>query len=165
MKKSHFYLISCLSVLLLFQNCGQEYASSSLYGGGYERLGREDCISDVVDCGPQVDFLQISIDTPNPLALASGLSFYLVAGRCNVGNYPEHYIRYEVKNSTGTIRIAQNLSEICDSGRYEFTLVLSGLTVNERHTLSVVIVGIDEEGNSFSNMQSGGSATVDLYRM
>ncbi len=163
MRKIHFYLISCLSLMLLFQNCGQEYATSNLYGES--SLFSTDCISDVVDCGPQVEFLQISIDTSNPLALASTVTDYIIAGRCNVGNYPEHYIRYELKNSVGENRGSQNLSEFCKSGRYEFSLRVSGLVINERNTLKVTIYGIDEEGNSFSNMQSGGSATIDLYRL
>ena len=164
MKKGHILIALSTGLLLLFQNCGQEYASTSLYGDSTNRSASDNCISDVVDCGPRVEFLQVSIDTPNPLALSSSLASYIVSGRCNVGNYPEHYIRFEAKNSTGSLKLFQNLTDACVLGRYEFPLVLSSLSANENHTLTVFIVGIDDQGNSYSNAQVGGTAIIDFYK-
>lgn len=164
MKRSHFYLFLALCPVLLFQNCGQEYNSSSLYGDGQKVLDNSDCLSNAADCGSQTELLLISIDTPNPLILPAAATSYVISGRCNIGNYPEHYIRYEVRSSTGTLVRSQDLMAVCLQGYFEFTLSLSGIVNNQSHSLRAFIVGIDEDSRSFSNLLAGGSSQVDFYK-
>ncbi len=164
MKRSHFYLFLALCPVLLFQNCGQEYNSSSLYGDGQKVLDSDDCISDVVDCGAQTELLLISIDTPNPLIIPAAATTYVISGRCNTGNYPEHYIRYEVRSSTGAMVRSADLMALCLQGRFEFTLSLAGIANNQNYTLKASIVGIGEDSRLFSNLLAGGSSQVDFYK-
>jgi hypothetical protein len=165
LKQNFIFIFLTLCLVILFQNCGQEYSPTVLYGlDGQASYNSRDCISDVVDCGPRVEFLQISIDTPNPLVLSSSRGSYLISGRCNVGNYPEHYLVIEVKNSSGTSRLNQRLGNICIQGKYEFLLPLTSFAVNENHNLVVYPEGIDEEGTTYNNTRAGGSAQIDFYR-
>ncbi len=162
-KRAHIYILLALSPALFFQNCGQDYNSTSLYGGGGGTiLDSEDCISDVVDCGARTEFLLLSVDSPDPLIVTT--ASYIISGRCNTGNYPEHYIRYEVRDSVGVLVAFGNNPGICMSGRYEFLLNMTGVDMSETHTLLAFVVGVDAESRSFSNNQSGGSDQIDFYR-
>lgn len=163
-KRAHIYILLALSPALFFQNCGQDYNTSTLYGGGGTILDSEDCISDVVDCGARTEFLLLSIDTPDPLVVPVATTTYTISGRCNTGNYEDHYIRYEVRNSVGTLVASADRPGICIQGRYEFNLALGVLAANESHTLLAYVVGVDAESRSFSNNQSGGSDQIDFYR-
>lgn len=159
-----YYVFLALCPVLLFQNCGSDTMSSSLYGSDQTTLDSVDCISNVVDCGSKPEFLLVSIDTPNPLILTTATTSYLVSGRCNTGNYNDHYITYEVRNSSGAVRSTQNLSRLCVMGRYQFNLALGALANNENHSLKVMIIGIDDKGQAFSNALAGGSAQIDFYK-
>jgi hypothetical protein len=160
-REKSVFLILALCLVLLFQNCGEDYAPVTLYG--QNSLNSADCISDVVDCGPRAEFLQVSIDNENPLVFPPAQP--LIAGRCNVGNYLEHYIAYEVKNSNGdTVLSKQRLGNICIKGKYEFSLALNTFRISETHTLVVTVEGIDENGTTVTNASFGGSAQIDFYR-
>lgn len=164
LKRAHIYILLALSPALFFQNCGQDYNTSSLYGDGQSILDSRDCISEVVDCGAKTEFLLLSIDTPDPLVVSTATTSYTVSGRCNTGNYEEHYIRYEVRNSVGTLVASADRSGICISGRYQFSLPLTALANNESHTLLAFVVGVDTDSRSYSNNQSGGSDQIDFYK-
>lgn len=127
-------------------------------------MDSSDCISTAVDCGGQTEMLLISIDTPNPLIIPAAAPSYVVSGRCNVGNYPEHYIRYELRTSTGTMVRTQDLTGLCIQGLFEFTMSLSGIGSNQSHNLKVYVIGVDDQGRPFSNMLAGGSSQIDFYK-
>ncbi len=165
LKIKHAYLLLALGPILFFQNCGSDYAASSLYAdNGTGTFNSQDCISAVVDCGPKSEFLLVSIDTQDPLVLSITDTFYVISGRCNTGNYPEHTITYEVRNAVGTRVLNQVMQGMCLSGRYQFNLPLGGLASNQNLSLLVTITGIDDEGRTFTSTQAGGSGRIDFFR-
>lgn len=165
LKIKHIYLLLALGPVLLFQNCGSDYEATSLYdSNGINTLYSQDCISAVVDCGPKSEFLLVSIDTQDPLILTNPGSFYVISGRCNTGNYPEHNITYEVRNAVGTRVLNQVMVGMCLMGRYQFNLPLGAIAANQSHSLIVSITGIDDQGRSFTSTQSGGSAQIDFFK-
>ena len=165
LKLKHAYLLLALGPILFFQNCGSDYQATSLYAdNGTGAVYSQDCISAVVDCGPKSEFLLVSIDTQDPLVVARTDTFYVISGRCNTGNYPEHNITYEVRNSVGTRILNQVMVGMCLMGRYQFNLPLNALPNNENLSLQVSITGIDDQGRSYTSTQSGGSARIDFFK-
>ncbi len=165
LKIKHAYVLLALGPILFFQNCGSDYAASSLYvDNGTGTYNSQDCISAVVDCGPKSEFLLVSIDTQDPLVLPIADTFYVISGRCNTGNYPEHSITYEVRNAVGTRVLNQVMQGMCLSGRYQFNLPLNALASNQNLSLLVTITGIDDQGRTFTSTQAGGSARIDFFR-
>jgi hypothetical protein len=164
-KINHAYLLLALGPILLFQNCGSDYQPTSLYvDDGAGTFYSQECISAAVDCGPKSEFLLVSIDTQDPLILLSTSTSYVISGRCNTGNYPEHSITYEVINAVGTRVLRQVMVGMCISGRYQFSLPLSTIANNQNHSLLVTITGIDDQGRSFTSTQSGGSDRIDFFK-
>ncbi|MBY0386101.1 hypothetical protein K2X05_13160 [bacterium] len=164
-----FYLFLALCPALLFQNCGQDYSTNSLYENNPDMLYSQDCISEVVDCGAKSEFLLVSIDTQDPLVItvtgiAPPVTSYKISGRCNTGNYPEHAINYEVRNAIGNRVSMQTLAGICIQGLYQFDLPIATLRNNESHSLIVTMTGIDDQGRAFTNAQSGGNARIDFFK-
>lgn len=172
MKTKHVFILLALSPILFFQNCGTDYSPTSLYvDNGTSALYSQDCISAVVDCGPKSEFLLVSIDTQDPLILSRTETYYVISGRCNTGNYPEHSITYEVRNAIGNQRLNRVMVGMCIGGRYQFNLPLTTVTNGQpdiadyqNHTLLVTITGIDDEGRSFTSTQAGGSARIDFFK-
>lgn len=178
-KANIFQVMSATIVVFLlilpFQNCGMSYNSQSdglFLGDGFSD---EDCMSDVVDCGAQPSFLEISIDLNNPSVFDNDLNGdgdsmddgevdFMVYGRCNDGGYSEHYLSWQLVGPTGTTLASNNVSQGCVNGEYQFPAPLNALTLNTRYTLTVRIVGIDESGEAYQNTQGGGSAQIDLSR-
>jgi hypothetical protein len=106
----------------------------------------------------------VSIDTQDPLVLSTADIFYVISGRCNTGNYPEHSISYEVSNAVGTLVLSQVMRGMCLSGRYQFNLPLNALPSNQNLSLLVTITGIDDQGRTFTSTQSGGSDRIDFFK-
>ncbi|MBY0315843.1 MAG: hypothetical protein K2Q26_10010 [Bdellovibrionales bacterium] len=160
-------LVLGLVLVLPFQNCGLEPTAATGTGNTYsndEDDDTPDCLATAVDCGPNSAYLQISVDIKNPLQLSPGTSMLTVSGRCNTGNFPEHYISWQWTDSAGNVMASRNDSSICVRGRYQISVVLAGINDNEVQTIRAEIIGL-LEGNSIRNYQAGGSAEADFSRM
>lgn len=155
-------LAATLLMVLPFQNCGSEYGAerSSLYVG--DEYGSDDCLSELVDCGPRVEFLQISIDLANPLVV-SGSTFNLI-GRCNSGNYEIHSIAYEIRTPTGTVLRQDEVASACVNGRYQIPLDLTGVVAGQLYSAYATIYGYDSDGLRYGNQQTNGFAEIDFNK-
>ena len=154
-----------LLIVLPFQNCGTEYSSgsSSLFTEG---SNSRDCLSELVDCGPNSEYLEITLDMQNPtpviLPLVTSPVLVDIAGRCNTGNYPEHNIRLKVYSPTGTLLLQRDKYMACVQGRFTFLEDLTGgVQTNAINTLEAEMVGISE-GVASVNFLSTGRANADL---
>lgn len=170
--KSRFVLATLalgLIVVLPFQNCGVDQPATTSSTGLYRSVDESgnpidsDCLSYAVDCGAKPEFLQISIDMKNPMQLSNSVTALTVSGRCNTGNYSEHYIHWSLSDATGVLISQRNEPSICIKGRYQFNINVATIATNVSHTIKVEMIGL-QDGQSISNSQSYGAAESDFSK-
>lgn len=166
--KKIIILVMSLFIFLPFQNCGLDNQAQNLSNGLYngdddQDSTNDDCLSVAVDCGAKSEYLQISIDMQNPLELSAATNVVTVSGRCNTGNFAEHYIRWTLTNSNGDTISQRNEASICVRGKYQFNMNISGIATGVSHTVKAEIIGL-VDGQSIRNYQAGGSAESDFSK-
>lgn len=151
-------------MLPLFQNCGMEASTNKALFVGE---GSPDCLSSVVDCGPQQEFLEITMDLANPTTFAATETELYAYGRCNTGNYPKHSVRVtSLCSGDGSPRVDVDEFGACVRGRYMIPISIAGYPTSRSCSVSVQIIGYEqgEDGSDIpaQNIQANGSATVDF---
>lgn len=170
-------MLTGLVLLPLFQNCGMDAAGRQA-AGLYIGEDNPDCLATVVDCGPEKEYLQITIDLSSPSVFPASNSTFVVYGRCNEGNYPNTRIRYRLYNATDLdnhkdeyIRdTGDSRGGFCVNGRYSMSIGISSsggnpYVTNTTYVLKVEILGFDEVSSSYvQNDDANGSATIDFKK-
>lgn len=147
-------------VAIAFQNCGgpvsqtQNLFLESSSGGG-------DCLSEVVDCGPNSDYLEITLDLANPLILNPEQPEFSFSGRCNPGNFPEHILQVSYLSAFNDVLATQNFFDECHRGVYSISMDTSTLVLNTNYSLRVQIIGV-LDGNYYVTDRSNGDAEIDF---
>lgn len=149
-----------LFVVLPFQNCALE-GNNSLSNKATDRKS-DDCLSTLVDCGPNPEFLEISLDMKDPTVLPDGSTEIDYAGRCNSGNYIQHYIRVTILDASNTVVVQRDDYDICNNGVYIAKVDITGFTTNVLYTLKVQMVGV-EGGSSYTNFNPTGEDQLDFH--
>ena len=147
-------------VVLPFQNCALDGEGTS--SSKTTNRTSSDCLSTLVDCGPNTTFLEISLDMQNPLVLDNGTTELEIAGRCNSGNYSQHYIRITILDAADAVVIQRDDYDICTKGLYNATVDITGFTTNVLYTAKVQMIGVDG-GASYSNFNPTGQAEIDFH--
>lgn len=163
-KKTQYIIILAVSaVLLFFQNCAVDQTSDKT--NLPSNNNNSDCLSNVVDCGPKPEFLEITIDMSNPYVFAASETSFYVYGRCNSGNYDEHSIRLTTICSGDSVnRLNQEYADLCVNGRYLKLIDIAVYPVNRACSITAQILGIGANGARVQNLQSGGTVTVDFSK-
>jgi hypothetical protein len=178
LNKANFIIILIGLVLLpLFQNCGMDAANRQA-AGLYIGEDSPDCLSSVVDCGPEKEFLQVTIDLSNPSVFAATSNSFIVYGRCNEGNYPSSRMRYRVYDATDLDNYkheylrdtGDSRGGYCMNGKYSQVINIpstgaSPYVTNVSYVLKVDILGFDETASNYvHNDETNGSASIDFKK-
>ncbi|MCC6137690.1 MAG: hypothetical protein IT287_03600 [Bdellovibrionaceae bacterium] len=162
-----FFILLGLLVLPLFQNCGVA-GENKQTGGLYVGEDIPDCLSEVVDCGPKEEYLEVTIDLSNPSVFSSANTTFELYGRCNTGNYDTHAVHIKIiKSATlATLYEATKMGS-CGSilkGKYSETIDISNGALDPAATAFNVRVTMYGylDGAPISNNQSNGSANIDM---
>lgn len=141
------FVTMLLTQLFLFQNCaGAGGDDANLFSNLDLDISKqsEECISTLVNCEPNPEFLQLQIQSPHPYLIPSGTVRADVSGLCNDGDYPNHKIRWKLTN----MNTGQSTDYFYDKlGCLEGKFVVN---INTGHTVSIISKGtrLDSNGNS-----------------
>lgn len=153
-------------LLPLFQNCGMD-AANQQRGGLFVGEDVPDCLSEVVDCGPKQEFLEITIDLSNPSVFSDANTTFELYGRCNAGNYDNNAVNILITESATSNTVFQDtVIGACGrvyKGKYSETIDISAYATNTSYNVRVTMYGYtDGVAAPFSNNQSNGSANIDM---
>lgn len=155
MRRSLFAWFVLLFIMLTnFTNC-DVYSNNSAF------LAQSTVCGDLCSHNVNADMLEIKInipDTPSNFAYSNILTQFDLGGDCNEGGFPTNVINWYITNTrTQTVvrdSIAAGGAGVCKWGRF-WLPINTGSALNEQHTLTVEIVGIDEFGQSANNQILG----------
>ncbi len=146
-------------------------ASQRQTGALFVGESEPDCLSPVVDCGPNPAYLEITIDIPNPSSFPT-TSDYTIYGRCNSGNYPYNAIQYRIATATdptnyffnATVKSEDNPQGdgigYCKNGRYD--MILPSMVQGVVYILRVDMIGYTDAGTGGNyNSEAMGRALID----
>lgn len=136
-----------LILVTQFTNC-DVYSQNSLFN-----QYSQDCGTDCAGPTGQ-DMLQLRVNSPNPLPVASSLVAVTVGGDCNEGGFPDNSIKWAyISNVTGqawTSGLAK-----CVNGRFSLNVNLPNYLyesgVLQTHNVQISLIGIDASGTTYSN--------------
>lgn len=140
-----------ISLLLVFQNCGETPGEASFFDESNSTLLNEDCLT--TSCSSPEDHLWLRIRDYDPLKISLASynamnKIFNIGGECGTSTFKEHSFRYTLVEAFGsqTEVGSKELVNLCKNGRFSLTIKpYLELKTDERYQLRVEILGIDSK--------------------
>jgi len=151
MKRSLFgWVLLTFIMLTNFTNC-------DVYSNNAAFLAHSTACGTLCSDSANPDMLEIKInipDTPSNYAYSGVTTQFDLGGDCNEGGYPTSIINWHITNTRTQAVVRDSISAggagSCKWGRFQLAID-TGVALNEQHTLTVEIIGLDDFGQTANN--------------
>jgi hypothetical protein len=162
--KIYFILASLISILLLFQNCGDTARSTTIFADQY--LSSNGC--QTLDCSTSENLLWMQIREYEPYRVqyATLGSHFNVGGQCGIGTFKNHSFLWELREGFGTQRVISTgySDNRCNLGQFQVPIIFNSIIPNpdQRYQLTMEIVGISSSGEQIANSLPASRSSLDV---